>query len=181
VHLRAEEKERIGRAGATLIAEGDTVILDSGSTCLQIARHAHGKSFTTVALDLPVAMELADDPKVEVLVTGGKARTGLYSLVGPVAEAMLGQLHVNRFFLGADAVHTVHGVTNATAAEVPVKRLGVRAAREVVLVADSSKFQSLALMEVCRLDQIHHIISDRSLSPAAAQAIRRKHIRLTLV
>lgn len=181
VHLRAEAKERIGRAAAALIKERDTVIFDSGSTCFQVARQAHGRPFTAVALDLPLALELADDPKVEVLVVGGKARTGLYSLVGPMAEGMLAQLHVNRFFLGADAVHSAHGVTNATAAEVPAKRLAIRAAQEVILVADSSKFQALALIEVCRLDEIHHVITDRDLAPEVARAIRRKHIRLTLV
>jgi DeoR/GlpR family transcriptional regulator of sugar metabolism len=181
VHVRAEEKERIGRAAADLIVAGEAVILDSGSTCLQIARYAHGKSFTAVTLDLPAAMELADDPKVELLVVGGKARTGLYSLVGPLAEQIIGQLHVNRFFLGADAVHAVHGVTNATAAEVPVKRLSLRAAREAVLVADSSKFQSVALIEVCRLKEIHRIVTDRALPSEVARAIRRQGVRLTLV
>jgi DeoR/GlpR family transcriptional regulator of sugar metabolism len=181
VQLRAEEKERIGRAAATLITEQDTIIFDSGSTTFQVARSAHGKVFTAVTLDLPMALELADDSKIEVLVAGGKARTGLYSLVGPLAESMLGQLHVHRFFLGADAVDLAHGVTNATAAEVPVKRMAIQAAQEVILVADSSKFQTRTLMDVCRLEDIQHIITDRGLAPEIVRALRRKHIRLTIV
>jgi DeoR family transcriptional regulator, fructose operon transcriptional repressor len=181
VHLAAEAKERIGKAAASLIAEGDSVILDSGSTCLQVARHAHGKVFTAVVLDLPIALELADDPRVDVLVVGGKARTGLHCMVGPLAEETLGQFHVNRLFLGADGIHVTHGVTNATAAEVPVKRAAIRAAQEVVLVADSSKFQRQVLMRVCPLDAVHHIVTDRGLSAAVLRALRRRSIRVTAV
>ena len=181
IHLAAEEKERIGKAAAALIAEGDCVILDSGSTCMQIARHAHGKTFTAVVLDLPIAMELADDPRVDVLVVGGKARTGLYCMVGPLTEDTLEQLHVNRLFLGADGIHVSYGVTNATAAEVPVKRAAIRAAQEVVLVADSSKFQRQVLMQVCSLDAVHHIVTDRGLPAKVLRALRRRSIRVTTV
>jgi DeoR/GlpR family transcriptional regulator of sugar metabolism len=181
VHLQAEEKDRIGKAAAALIAEGDSVIFDSGSTCLQIARHAHGKPFTAIALDLPVAVELADDPKIDLLVVGGKVRTGLYSFVGPLTEELLTQFHVNRFFLAVDGVHLSHGITNATAAEVPVKRAAIRAAQEVILVTDSSKFQRQALMRVCSLEAVHQVITTRAVPAEVPRALRRRSVRVLLV
>jgi len=180
LRLRQEEKERIGRAAASLIREGDAVIFDSGSTALYVARNARGKRISAVTLDLPVAMELADDPTTDVLVVGGKVRTGLYAVVGPFAEEMLRQIHVNRFFLAADAVHLEEGITNATAAEVPVKRLAIRAAQEVILVADSSKFGRLNLVKVCDLGQVHRVVTDSNLPADQRKGLEELGIEVIL-
>jgi DeoR/GlpR family transcriptional regulator of sugar metabolism len=178
--MHQEEKERIGRTAEALIAEGDSVIFDSGSTARSVARFAKGRRITAIALDLPVALDLADSPTVDVLMLGGQVRTGFYAAVGPFAEEMLRQIHVNRFFLGADSVDLTQGVANASPSEVPIKRLAMRAAEEVILVADSSKFGKISLVQVCDLRQIHHIVTDSGLPQEWQNAIRDMEVRLTL-
>jgi DeoR/GlpR family transcriptional regulator of sugar metabolism len=180
IRIHQEEMERIGRAAAALIAEGDSVIFDSGSTARSVARFAKGRRVTAIALDLPIALDLAESPSVDVLILGGQVRTGLYAVVGPFAEEMLRQIHVNRFFLGADSVDLGQGVANASPSEVPIKRLAMKAAESVILVADSSKFGKISLIQVCDLTQIHHIVTDSGLPQRFQEAIRDLGIKLTL-
>jgi DeoR family fructose operon transcriptional repressor len=180
IRLREPEKERIGRASAALIAEGDSVIFDSGSTTRSVARFAKRLRVSAVALDLPTGLELADSPTVDVLIVGGHVRTELYAIVGTFAEDMLRQVHVNKLFLGADSVDLAGGVTNASPTEVPVKRLAIAAAEEVILVADSSKFGRMSLVNVCDLRRVHHIVTDEGLDSEMQAAIRDLGIMLTL-
>jgi DeoR family fructose operon transcriptional repressor len=180
IRLREAEKERIGRAAAAVIAEGDSVIFDSGSTTRSVARFARRLRMSAVALDLPTGLELADSSTVDVLIVGGHVRTELYAIVGAFAEDMLRQIHVNKLFLGADSVDLLGGVTNASPVEVPVKRLAIAAAEDVILVADSSKFGRMSLVNVCELRQVHHVVTDDGLDRETQTAIRDLGIALTL-
>lgn len=167
---QAQAKRRIGEAAAARIKDQDTIILDSGTTALSVARACHGKRISLLALDIKVAVELADIEGITVHLVGGQLRRGFYSLVGPHAEQVLKQFHVNLFFLGADAVSLAGGVTNATTEEVNVKRLAIAAADQTVLVADATKFGHDAMFTVCPLGQVDHIITDDAL--AASERVR---------
>ena len=180
IRLRDAEKDRIGRAAAAMIAEGESVIFDSGSTSRRVAHHARRHRMSAVALDVPAALELAEAPAVDVLVVGGHVRTELFSIVGPFAEEMLRQIHVNRLILGADSVDLLGGVTNASPTEVPIKRLAIAAAEVVVLVADSSKFGRISLVKVCDLRQVHHVVTDAGLPSESRQTLEDLGIRVTL-
>lgn len=178
---QTEAKARIGRAAAGLIADGQTVILDSGTTALAVARACHDKRVSVLALDLKVADELADAAGVAVHVVGGQLRQGFYSLVGPHAEQVLRQFHVNTFFLGADAVSTKGGVTNATTEEVNIKRLAIAAARTVVLVADATKFGHDAMFTVCPLDRMDRVITDRDLALSEQEELAEAGVAFDIV
>jgi len=177
--LQTAEKAVIGAAAACIV-EGDTVVIDSGTTALEVARHARNTRFSAVALDLPVAMELAENPLVDLIVLGGNVRTGFFSIVGSLAAEMLGKLHVNKFFLGADAIHLEHGITNATVAEAPLKQLALRMARETILVSDSTKFGKISLMHVCDLREVHKIVTDTHLSPQTLSQLRELGVEVVL-
>ncbi len=161
---RTPEKQAIGRAAAALVREGDTVLLDSGSTTYQIAlalrQHA---SVSVVTNDLNVAMCLADSPGVRLVVAGGTLLDSVYALNGPQTVHALRDVRVDKLFLGADAIHHESGITNVTFVEVEVKQAMIAAAREVVVVADSSKFERHALARVCTLEEIDLIITDDQL------------------
>ena len=129
------EKDRIARRAAELVRDGGTIISDSGTTALAVARCLVGRRLTVIALDVPVAEALAARDGVDVLLPGGRVRNGLFSIVGPWTEETLRDIHADLFFLGADAVD-LDGVTNSTIEEVEAKRLAMRAARETVLLAD---------------------------------------------
>jgi DeoR family transcriptional regulator, aga operon transcriptional repressor len=160
-------KQAIGAYAATLISEGEAVLLDSGSTTFQIARALRKRnSISVVTNDLNVAMCLADSPGIQLVVTGGILLESVYTLVGPQTVAELSGLNVDRAFLGADAIHHEAGITNVTFVEVEVKRAMIAAALEVVVVADASKFEHRALAPVVGLDGVDMIITDDGLDPS---------------
>ncbi|HBE80790.1 MAG TPA: DeoR/GlpR transcriptional regulator [Firmicutes bacterium] len=180
--LFSEEKQAIGLKAATMVSDGETLILDSGSTTFEIARNLiFHKNLTIITYDLFIASSFIYDPSTTVIVTGGVRRDGFNVLIGPIAEELLRQVKVNKAFIGADAVDFTQGITNATFTEVSIKRLIIEAANEVVLVADHSKFGKLALAKVCSLNQIQHIVTDQKLDDSILQGIQRLEIPLTIV
>ncbi len=163
-------KQAIGRWAASLVRDSEAVLLDSGSTTFQIALALRQRrDISVITNDLNVAMCLAESPRIQLIVTGGILLESVYTLVGPRAVEELSTLHVDRVFLGADAIHHQAGITNITFVEVDVKRAMIAAAREVVVVADSSKFEHRALATVCRLDEIDFIVTDDGLDTEVRQ------------
>jgi len=161
------EKQAIGRYAASLVRDSESVLLDSGSTTFQVALALRQRQdISVVTNDLNIAMCLAESPRIQLVVTGGILLESVYTLVGPRTVEELRKLHVDRAFLGADAIHHEAGITNVTFVEVEVKRAMIAAAREVVVVADSSKFEHRALAPVCELEEVHRIVTDDRLDPA---------------
>jgi len=160
------EKQAIGRHAAALVRDSEAVLLDSGSTTLQVALALRQRpDISVVTNDLNIAMCLAESPRIQLIVTGGILLESVYTLVGPRTVEELRKLHVDRAFLGADAIHHEAGITNVTFVEVEVKRAMIAAAREVVVVADSSKFEHRALALVCGLEEIDLVLTDNGLDP----------------
>lgn len=181
-NLFAAEKQRIGAAAAAMVADGDTLILDSGSTTIEVARQLAGhKNLTIITNDLLIGSAVEFDPTTTLLLTGGTRRSGFSVLVGPVAEEFLRRVRVNKSFLSADAVDVEYGITNATFPEAATKQLIIEAAAEVILVADHSKFGASALVKVAGLEVVHHVVTDSQIDPDALQAIRRRGLPFTIV
>lgn len=163
---RMHAKTAIGKAAATLVGRSETVILDSGSTTYQVAVALRNRrDVSVVTNDLRIATYLAESPRIQLLVTGGILLESVYTLVGPQTVSQLRALHVDRVILGADAIHHANGITNRTVVEVEVKRAMIAAAQEVIVVADSSKFENRALTPICALNEIDQIITDDQLDP----------------
>ncbi|WP_324716564.1 DeoR/GlpR family DNA-binding transcription regulator [Carboxydochorda subterranea] len=180
--LFQDEKRRIGQAAAAMVADGETIILDTGSTTFQVAHHLAGhKNLTIITNDLLIAAILEFDPTTQLVVTGGIRRSGFSVLIGPITEDLLRGVKVNKSFLSADAVDLTHGISNATFAEAATKRLIIEAARQVVLVVDHSKFGGMALAKVAGLERIHHIITDSGVSPDVLQGLERLGVPVTVV
>jgi len=155
-----EEKRAIARAAYTLVRPGDAVILDSGSTTYELALLLRTvPDLTLVTNDVRIARVAADFPLARLLVTGGEQLSSTYTLVGDRAVQFVEQMRVDTAFLGADAVTAADGVTNTNAVEVALKRAMIRAGHRVVALADSSKFDRVALMRVCSLNELDLIIT----------------------
>lgn len=178
---QAAEKERIGRRAAALISEGDAIILDSGSTTLQIAKHIEASPLMVVTNDVAIAYTLGLRPGVTVAMPGGIMQPSLYTLLHPTTVQFISGLRVNKLFLAADAVHLENGVTNRTLDEVPVKQAMIRAAQEVILVADSSKFGKEVFARVCHLSSVHRLITDSACPPEMVDQLRAGGIQVELV
>lgn len=181
LHSAQAQKRAIARHAARLVADGSSLVLDSGSTTYEIARALTGRRGLTVATnDVRIAHLLARTGGVRLLVTGGQLMESVYALVGPVVVDSLAGLRVDWAFLGADAVDAGAGVTNRNTIEVPIKRAMLAAAARAVLVADSAKFGRRALASVCALDVFSALVTDDGLNLDSAIAYGPHLVRVSV-
>ena len=177
-----EEKQRIGAAAQKYIAEHDIVIIDGGSTNLEIARGLGDKQIIVITNDLIIAGELLDKDNVTLYVTGGKLRReGVFTLLGRDAEKMVQKYNANKLFLGTSAIDFKQGLTVFSAEEVEVKRAMMASAREVICLADYSKFHQLAFASFAALEDIDILITDNRISSEDQAILRKKKIQLEVV
>ncbi|ANJ26350.1 DeoR/GlpR family DNA-binding transcription regulator [Agromyces aureus] len=168
-----EPKRRIGVHAASLVRNGQSIILDVGTTTLQIARALRARhdldDLTVFTNGLSIALELeAEIPRFTVIVTGGSLRPKQHSLVHPLAGAMLAEVHVDVAFIGCNGVDPMHGVTNSNLPEASVKALMLRSAARSVVVADGSKLGEVHLGRIAAVDAFDTLITDAA---APAQLI----------
>ncbi|MEU8225007.1 DeoR/GlpR family DNA-binding transcription regulator [Kribbella sp. NPDC048915] len=158
--VHAEEKDRIARRAAELVCDGESVLLDIGTTALRVAQHLHGRSLTVVTSNLAVLEELQSDEQIELIVLGGFVRRTYRSLVGYLTEESLRQIHVDWLFLGTSGVRPDGRVMDSTMIEVPVKRAMIRAADRVVLLADRTKFPGHGVARVCEPGELSMVVTE---------------------
>jgi DeoR family transcriptional regulator of aga operon len=180
-HRRLKEKQRIAEAAVKLVHEGQCVLLDSGSTTTAIARALRSFSRLTIVTNaVNIAAELAGTD-FEVILTGGSLRKNSFSLVGPLAEDSLREIHADILFLGVDGFDSHIGVTTPNLLEARVNRAMVKSSRKVVAVCDSTKFSRRSLALIVPPTAIHTLITDKQLSTEDAETLRSAGIEITLV
>ncbi|MHC5542719.1 DeoR/GlpR family DNA-binding transcription regulator, partial [Singulisphaera rosea] len=145
-----------------LLEDGDTVLLDGGTTTLEVARALIGRPLQVVTNSLPIAQLLASSASIDLIMIGGYLypRTGV--ALGPLAIATMQGIRVRKSILGAGGIMT-EGIYNENLLLVETERQMMSCGQEVVIVADHSKFGRLALSRLCGLDEIHHVVSDPGL------------------
>jgi len=172
---RQQEKVVIALAAAARVRDGQTVILDSGSTTYQVALALrHKADLTIITNDLRIGKYVATIPGIRLLVTGGELLGSVFTLVGERAVDFLSDYSADWAFLGADAIDPIAGITNTNTLEVPLKRAIIAAATHTVAVADSSKFGHRALAKVASIDEVDLILTDDGLSPEEAELYGEK-------
>ncbi|HKV65379.1 MAG TPA: transcriptional repressor AgaR [Rhodanobacteraceae bacterium] len=178
------EKRRIGAAAAKLIHDGETIILDSGSTTVEIARCIRQRpwqALTVITNALNIAMELAGLPGVRVMMLGGMLRPTSYSLTGSQAEQTLAKLSANRLFLGVDGLDLQVGVTTPDPEEATLNALMVRVSRETVAVLDASKLGQRSLSVIVPVEQLQIVITDASAQRETLDNLRERGVRVLSV
>jgi DeoR family transcriptional regulator of aga operon len=178
------EKVRIAEAAAGLIRDGETIILDSGTTTAEIARRIRSldvKSINVITNALNIAALLLDVPSVRLIVPGGILRRESSSLSGPMAEAALGTLQANRLYLGADGIDPQLGVMTPHLAEAELNAKMIAISRQVVVVADASKFTRRNISLIARTEQVNILITDRAAPAEAVEQFRTRGVEVWLV
>ena len=166
---RLPAKNAISAAAAAYVSDGDSLLLDSGSTTRQVAQKLRlRKQLTVVTNDLLIGREVSDFPGVRLLVTGGELLDSTYTLYGDHATNYVSWLRVDWVFLGADANDLPVGITNTNTLEVPLKRAMIAAGRSCIVVADSTKFGKQALARVANLSEVSQVITDDELDDEVA-------------
>ncbi|HEV2682201.1 MAG TPA: DeoR/GlpR family DNA-binding transcription regulator [Rhodanobacter sp.] len=178
------QKLRIGLAAAKMIRDGETIILDSGSTTVEIARQIRQMKFeslTVITNALNIALELSGLPHIRVMMLGGLLRDTSYSLVGPDAEQALSKLSADKLFLGVDGLDPVVGVTTPDPLEATLNALMIRVSRETIAVFDASKLGQRSLSVITPVQNLHRVITDTSAEAKAVESLRGAGVEVTLV
>lgn len=171
----AEEKKRIGAKAAGLIEEGQTVILDGGSTTAAVARALRDRNVHVITNSLPIAEALSDARQIEVTLTGGYLYPRLQVMVGPLCEQMLSGVTADVLIMGIGGI-TEAGFSNSNTLVVGPERKMIDAARKVIVVADHTKFGRRALIDLAPLDRADVVISDTGLEPYYRELLRSHHV-----
>lgn len=182
--LRRAEKMRIAEAAVQLIGEGQTIVLDSGTTTAEIAKQIRGlklQSVNVITNALNIAVLLAGAPHVTLIMLGGVLRPSSYSLGGPQAEAALHGLHADILFLGFDGLDPEIGVMTPHLLEARLNTRMLEIARSVVAVGDSSKLGRRSLSVIAKIEQIDRIITDAGAAPETVEALRARGAQVELV
>jgi DeoR/GlpR family transcriptional regulator of sugar metabolism len=175
---RLEAKDRIGRAAAALVEDGQTVMIDIGTTTLQVARHLRGRSLTVVTTNLAVYEELLPEPDIELVLPGGAVRRNYLSLVGMLAEDALRRLRADIAFLGTSGIDAALAVWDTTMVEVPIKRAMIAASKRTVLLADAEKFGMDAMVRVCEASELDAIVTDERVPTERREALEEAGVEV---
>ena len=174
-----DKKKAIAQAANGLIDDGDTVLLDSGSTTYELARLLVGRPLQIVTNSLPVANLFNTDANTDLIIIGGyvHARTG--AVQGPYADEMLKSLHVRRAIISAAGIND-RGIFNTNRMLVETQRGMMTAAEEVILVADSTKFGHQSLAHVCTLDKLQQMVVDDQLDDPWKEKVAQEGVELVI-
>lgn len=172
-------KQAIARLAAAQLRPDETIVLDVGTTALEVARALpqtwRGRVLTC---SVPVAAELAGRPRVEVLLSGGRVRDGDLALSGSHAQAFFADFYADRAFLGSGGVHPEAGLTDYHPDEVDTRRVVIERAERSYVLADSSKLGVIAVRRVCDLDRLTAVLTDGEENTDAAAALEAAGVQL---
>ncbi len=168
------EKERIASYCAEIITDGDVIILDSGSTTMQIARKLKDRNLTVITNDLFIISELANYPTIQLLVVGGEVRRATNNMTGLKAIEFFNDLHANKLFLGVEGVEEQSGLSVPDLAELSIKRRMMRSARQVIVVADHSKIGRNTMGVIAPLNEADLLITDHGVNKEVMETIESK-------
>jgi DeoR family transcriptional regulator, fructose operon transcriptional repressor len=157
--LMISEKERIGKAAASLIGHDEAIFIDAGTTTAEIARNIHQRSITVVTNAPQHAIDL-QERSIPTILLGGHLHESTISLVGPITEENLRKMSFDRVFIAATGVSVSVGFSNSNIFEIPIKKLAMSQAKEINIVLDSSKFEVDSLAQITNFAQVDRLITD---------------------
>lgn len=158
-----DEKNSIGIIAASMIEDGDTIVLDSGTTTLEIAKHIEAKDITVITNSIDIASELSNKDNIELIVAGGSLRQNTRAMVGHITESILKNFRVDKAFVGANGISMEEGITTPNFNEAQTKKAMINVANKVIIVADSTKFSKVCFSVICPLRAVSAIITSSDL------------------
>jgi DeoR family fructose operon transcriptional repressor len=175
-------KQAIGKAAAELVKEGETIILDVGTTVMELARAIDPEiQITCVTNDILIAVELCKKPNVDLILTGGSISHNDKALSGPMTEHNLRGIHAQKVFLGAAGISEKMGISNYNLNLVRIRQAMIEVSEEAIVLADHSKFGRNALASVARLDNVQRIVTSSGISEEYRQVLSKYKIETTIV
>lgn len=176
-----ELKQKIGEKAASLLVDGEKIILDSGTTTKSIVSELGDLALTVLTNGLDIALALSTCPNIEVRMTGGVLRKNAMSFSGVIADNMLRKYRFDKVFLGVDGFDLQYGITTFNEQEANLNRLMCEAAEQVIVVTDSSKFEQYSNFVICDVAQIDILITDKNIPPYYCFALEKLGIEVFIV
>ena len=177
-----EFKKKIAQAAASMVKDGDRIMITNGTTSALVAKYLFGKrDLSVVTNSTLIAPYVRSNPNISLTIVGGEYRPSAEALVGPTALSQLENYHVDITFAGTDGVSITHGLTTHLTenAEI-VRKMALQATKKVVVV-DSSKFSNIGFVRICNLEDIDILITDDRLPSSAIDEISSLDIELIIV
>ncbi len=174
-----KEKQLIGRLAASLIKDGETILLDAGTTTMEIARNLHHLTKLTVITNaLNIAVELSNYKRFNVIMLGGYLRATSQSVVGPIAESDLKVFYCDKLFLGVDSFNIECGVSTPNIEEANLNQVMLSMTKEVIAVFDSSKFNKRSFVLIAPVNKLNTVVTDEGIPPTMKRQLKSMGIEV---
>ncbi|CAH1211825.1 MULTISPECIES: DeoR/GlpR family DNA-binding transcription regulator [Paenibacillus] len=172
----ADEKRRIANEAVKMVQPGDRIALDASTTAWYMAAGLPNIQLTVLTNSIKVAAELSSKEQIRVISTGGQLASKSLSFVGPLAERSLDAYHVDKLFLSCKGVHLTKGISESNELQALVKQKMISIADEVILLADSSKFNIQAFTRVTKLSSVATIVTDQGIDSQIVESLAEQSI-----
>ena len=179
--LRTVAKQAIANMANELITEGNTLILDVGSSTRELAQLLKKrKNLTVITPSLEHAMELAGNSLIKLIVTGGIVRVGEMSIIGPISENTINEFNVDKAFIGAGGIDLKAGLTEYNTEDAQVKKSIIGNCKQSIVLADSTKLGNVTFSKVIPLEKIDILITDSEADPSFINGLEGKGIKVII-
>lgn len=176
------EKNKIAEAAAALVKDKEAILLTPGTTNMFLAKKlVNRKEITLVTNAANIATHIVEQTDMDVILIGGKMRKKSFAMVGSIAEEGLQNIRVDKLFLGVDGLDIGEGLTTPNLSEAHINRQMIHIAKEVIVVADHTKFGRVMFSHIASLDVVNTVITDIQLNKDYCQQLRNLEIKLILV
>jgi len=180
--INLKQKERIGKEAAKLIEEGDTIIIGGGTTTQELAKNVGDfNNLTTITNALNIANELTKKKYINLIMPGGLIRKESLSLLGGIAERALQNFYCDKTFMGVDGLDTDHGLTTPSSDEAHINQIMIEISRQVIILADSSKFFRRSFALIAPISKIDILITDNEIDPECKKKFENIGIQVIVV
>jgi DeoR/GlpR family transcriptional regulator of sugar metabolism len=181
-HKNISAKQLIGKYAANMVVDGDSIAIDVGSTTMEMAMNLIGRqNLTILTPSLHIANLLSDEKNIRLILSGGIVRQGEKSLIGDLAYLAFREIFVDRLFLGVGGIDAQVGLTEFEMQDAQVKKEMIKGAKEVIVLADSSKFQQVAFSFFAKLDQINHLVCEKEPPEPLFMELKKANVSIHVV
>lgn len=177
-----DEKRRIAQKAAEFIEDGDSLIIDSGTTTLYLANElANFKDLTVVTNSIYLIQKLAVLQGINIISTGGMLRTNTMALVGPTAEKSLKQIHVDKAFIGTNGLDIEEGLTTPNLVEASIKQKMIGVADQLFVLADHTKIGCVSFAKFGEISDIDVCITGSEIAKEVKSRLEKSNVKIYLV
>lgn len=177
--LNLKEKRVIGKKAASMIDDNDSIIIDGGSTTVHMTQHITAKNLMVLTTSIPIMNSLLGRPKLRILIAGGEVFQEQALVLDPYSHGIVDKFSATKLFIGAQAI-TARGLMQTDPLLVQNEQQLISRADQLIVLADSSKFDAKASLSVCGLDAIDVVVTDAGLSEEARKMLIDNEIEIVI-